>query len=264
MGLTIHYKLKANTPSIEEARKLLNTLRKYALKLPFKEVGNIVEFEGEECDFNANKNDEYRWLKIQSQQTVGFKQPYGDIPIRVTPLYIIAFTIWPGDGCEEANFGLCLYPETTEVKGTKILTNIDKGFYWKSFCKTQYASSPECGGIKNILQCHLAIIRLLDHANTIDILDSVNDESGYWEKRDLEALINEIGAWNEFIAGFVGMLKDAVSKHGKGLTVESEIAKYSNFEHLEAKFAQKNPEQFDKMRKTAQHLVLLMRDIPNK
>lgn len=258
MGLTIHYEFRLNTLLLKDVRKVLKELREHALTLPFKEVSEIVEFTDDECDhdFHGDNGNKYRWLKVQSQQYV----TEGSVSHDILPKHIIAFSTWPGEGCEEANFGLCLYPETIERKERKITTNIGRGFYWKSFCKTQYASSSDCGGMRNFLRSHLAIIGLLDHADAIGILDSVTDEGGYWEKRDLKALGNEIGAWNEFIAGFGGRLKDTLSKNGKGLTIESEIAKYANFEHLEAKFTQKNPELSDNMGKTVQHIAMLLNE----
>ena len=36
------------------------------------------------------------------------------------------------------------------------------GWHWSSFCKTQYASDPRCGGVANFLRCHISIITLLD------------------------------------------------------------------------------------------------------
>lgn len=44
------------------------------------------------------------------------------------------------------------------------------------------------------------------------------------------------------------------------LTIESKIAKYANFEHLEAKIEQKNPALLDKMGKTVQHIAMLMHE----
>ena len=35
------------------------------------------------------------------------------IHYRVKPKHVIAFTTDPGEGCEQANFGLCLYPATS-------------------------------------------------------------------------------------------------------------------------------------------------------
>ena len=50
MGLTVHYELQSTSDSPKKARQLLEQLRQKALDLPFKEVGEIVEFSGEGTD----------------------------------------------------------------------------------------------------------------------------------------------------------------------------------------------------------------------
>jgi hypothetical protein len=230
MGLTIHYKLQSNTGSAKQARQLLEQLRQRALDLPFKEVGEIVELDGETADFDKqDKDDPNRWLLIQAGQYVVRDGRH----YRITPTQVIAFSTYPGEGCEEANFGLAVYPKTIEVDGKKVRTNLGN-WSWGSFCKTQYASNPEVGGVENFLRCHLAVVKLLDAAAEIGILKEVSDEGDYWQKRDLKALAAEVGDWNSLIAGWAGRLKDSF---GDGLV--SEIAKFPNFEHLEAQAEKK-------------------------
>ena len=95
------------------------------------------------------------------------------------------------------------------------------------FCKTQYASQH---GMDHFVRCHLSVIRMLDHAKELGILGSVSDEGDYWEKRDVKALVQEVGDWNEQIAGLVGQMKDLL-----GGGVEAPITQYPDFEHLEAR-----------------------------
>jgi hypothetical protein len=227
MGLTIHYALQSDTRSVPKARKLIEQLRQRALDLPFQSVGDLVELGETDCDFTAcEQDDPNRWLLIQAGRYV----EHDNIHYTVTPKHVIAFSAWPGDGCEEANCGLCLYPGTIETReGKRIRTGL-KGWSWNSFCKTQYASNRDCGGVENFLKCHLVVIRLLDCAKEIGLLGEVSDEGEYWETRDVKALASEVGEWNTMIAGFAGELKDLL---GDG--VKSEIAKYPDFEQLEAK-----------------------------
>ena len=227
MGLTIHYKLQSDTRSVPKARRVIEQLRQRALDLPFKEVGDLVELGGTECDFdNREQDDPHRWMLVQSGQYI----EHGDTHYTVIPKHVIVFSTSPGDGCEQANFGLCLYPRTIETRdGRRIRTGL-KGWSWQSFCKTQYSSNQECGGMENFLRCHLSIIKLLGCANEIDILGEVSDEGGFWEKRDVEALAREVGEWNVMIAGFTGQLREWF-----GDELESEITKFPDFEHLEAK-----------------------------
>jgi hypothetical protein len=103
MGLTIHYGLKH---SGNDAAALVAKLRQRALDLPFTEVGEIVDLGGAACDFDQrDRDDPNRWLLIQAGRYVDDPlnngRSYGLAPTRV-----IAFSTWPGEGCEAANFGL--------------------------------------------------------------------------------------------------------------------------------------------------------------
>jgi len=234
MGLTIHYRLQSHTRSAKKARQLVEQLRQKTLDLPFKEVSEVIDVSGDEADFNKSDRDHpTRWLLIQAESHV----PQGNVCYPVKPKRVIAFSTWPGEGSEQANFGLAIYPGFIEVEDMsrwpyqkrRIRTGLAP-WSWGSFCKTQYASNPDCGGVENFLRCHLSVVKLLDHAKELGMLKEVFDEGNYWEKRDVKALAQEVGEWNSMIAGWAGRLKDVM-----GPAVESEIAKYPDFEHLEAK-----------------------------
>ena len=97
----------------------------------------------------------------------------------------------------------------------------------------------------NFLQCHLTVIAMLDKAKELGCLAEVNDEGDFWQKRDLKALVQEIGSWNEMIAAFGGKLKDLL---GDGpLGVQSAITQYQNFEQLEAAGQDKLPPGYQKL-----------------
>jgi hypothetical protein len=224
MGLTIHYKL-THAGNETSARNLIGQLHSAAQDLPFKELQDIVDLQGDACKFdNYDKESPLRWLLIQADQTLKLDEhTYLGVP----PTRILAFETWPGEGCEAANFGLCQYPATIEHHGKQIRTK-PSGWRWSSFCKTQYASDPSCGGVENFLRCHLLVIALLDKAKELGVLESVSDEGDFWEKRDIKALVEEIGSWNNMIAAFAGKLRDAL---GDG--VQSPITEFKNFEQLE-------------------------------
>ncbi|MGE0535171.1 MAG: hypothetical protein AB7O68_09360 [Pirellulales bacterium] len=230
MGLTIHYSLQSDAGTPCEARAIITKLRQRAVDLRFQHVSELIE-ENSECTPEAmDRDDPKRWMLVQAQRVVKYEGEY----FRVSPERVIAFHSLPGNGCEEACFGLALYPATTSSIGAihshrPMRTGIN-GWSWSSFCKTQYSSNPSDGGIEHFLRCHLSVIMLLDFAREVCILKSVQDESGYWERRDVEALVKKVGAWNSMIAGWAGRLKDAL-----GSGVVTEIGKFSNFEHLEAK-----------------------------
>jgi hypothetical protein len=65
-GLTIHYQL-ATTGDQAHASKVIQELHQAALDLPFQHVGEIVEFQGDECDWKQRADDDpSRWLLIQA------------------------------------------------------------------------------------------------------------------------------------------------------------------------------------------------------
>jgi hypothetical protein len=187
MGLTIQYSLQSSTTSIDEARKLIEQLRQRALDLSFQQVGEILDLAGDACDYKKDRDQPHRWLLIQANQPV----ERDDYTYDVAPTRLVAFSTSPGEGSEPANFGLCRYPRTVPAypqHGVKqIATGLPAGWFWRSFCKTQYASNPAIGDIEHFLRCHLSVIRLLDEANQLRMLDAVFDEGGYWEKRDVQA-----------------------------------------------------------------------------
>lgn len=225
MGLTIHYNFQLDGGDEARARAAVEQLRAKALDVPFKEVGEIVERTGESADFeNLGRDDPNTWLLVQASRFL----ERGNTFYRVSPRQVIAFATQPVDGSEPANFGLATYPETIDVDGEEISTEVE-GWCWSSFCKTQYASNPNVGGVANFLRGHLAIVTLLDSARELGLLREVGDEGGYWEKRDVQALADQVGSWNTAIAGLTGRLKDIL-----GGAAEAPITKYPNFEHLEA------------------------------
>jgi hypothetical protein len=243
MGLTIHYKLTTDLIRPKDVRQLVETMRQHALNMPFKEVGDVKLFEGEETGWN--KDDPDHWLKIQA---TGHIENGGSI-YTVPAQRIIAFSTWPGEGCEEANFGFCRYPSYFHATpGGKRLATKLKGWRWSSFCKTQYASDPKCGGVENFLRCHLCVVKMLDFIKATGLVSvEVIDESDYWDKRDLETLVKEVGEWNVQIAGLVNLIRTAAGTDGK--SIEAPITNFPNFEHLEAKGLERLAELRRKLKK---------------
>ena len=120
-----------------------------------------------------------------------------------------------------------MLPEDDRVRNWNAPDRPD-GWSWQSFCKTQYASNPDDGGIANFVRCHVTVVRLLDHAKAMGILETVNDESHFWEHRDVKALVETVGQWNRQVAGLVGQYKDESAASSRA------DRRYPNFEHLEA------------------------------
>ncbi|MGI8979062.1 MAG: hypothetical protein ACR2FY_07540 [Pirellulaceae bacterium] len=225
MGLTLHFTLKAPAAtSAMEARCLIEKLQATAKELPFRLVTEVFELTGDACEFEHGRRDVPITLLLHGSRYL--KQGEEDW-ISVTPTHLIGFFVAVGEGCEPADFGLALYPEfVTAPDGERMETGLT-GWSWQSFCKTQYASNPKAGGQENFLRCHLNLIKMLDAAQSLGIVEKVQDEGEYWESRDLTQLCERLKVYNTLIAGFAGELKDRMK-------VEAPITSFPNFEHLEA------------------------------
>ena len=149
------------------------------------------------------------------------------------------------------------FAETRKVK-TRLT-----GWRWSSFCKTQYASDPRCGGVANFLRCHISVVTLLDRiAELPTVKVEVDDEGKYgrshysddwreayeagrkptysWHdgKYDPKALAEEVGEWNSMIAAQMGALGDMLEASGSDLEGCSPIQGFPDFEHLEFRGSQ--------------------------
>ena len=252
MGLTIQYSINSTARSPKQGRELVEKMRQLALDLPFEEVGDVVELDNpdyETCE------ESHRWLAIQSQEHIRYPwKP--NTSTSVTPTKLFAVSLWPGEGCEEMNIGLCSYPREVRIDHRTIKTQLP-GFRWSSFCKTQYASNPECGGVPNFLRCHISSITLLERiAELPRVSVEIDDEGKYgpshysddyrkaraagreptyvWHtgKYNVKALVEEIGEWNQMVAALGGALKDTLASTGMSV-LESPITSFPDFEQLE-------------------------------
>jgi len=146
------------------------------------------------------------------------------------------------------------YPEEERFQEHRVVkTRLGARWCYSAFCKTQYASDPRCGGLANFIKSHLCVVHLLDRiAQLPTVRVEMNDEGQYGRSRytddpsadqpvstwhegkyDVNALVEEVGKWNEMIAAGFGALRDALK--AQGFTGEASIAGFPNFEHLEFK-----------------------------
>ena len=75
----------------------------------------------------------------------------------------------------------------------------------------------------------MSLVELLDAAAEMGFQTRIVDECDYVTHRDLARLRQEVGEWNELIAGLAGELKDGLTS-----SVDAPITAFPNFEHLEA------------------------------
>jgi hypothetical protein len=118
VGLTIHWSMRLDpqVTGAREVRALMERLRQHALDLPFERVSHLAEFKGKDCNFENHKarhpDDPWRWMKIQASGNLQLDEhTWQALP----PWRIVGFHTWPGEGCEPADFGLCLYPKAVAL-----------------------------------------------------------------------------------------------------------------------------------------------------
>ncbi len=126
------------------------------------------------------------------------------------------FQVGVGADCEPLWLGLCRYDQ--------------RGWRLKSFCKTQYAS---LHGWEHFRRCHTAVIDLLAGARELGFSVKISDEGGYWPRRDVNALRQNVDEMNAAVAATAGVLKDLAGEHD-GTPVQSPILAHPQFERLEA------------------------------
>jgi hypothetical protein len=226
MGLTIHWRLASTARTAKAVRAKITALRQACLDLPFAEVSEIVALDEAAIKAAlADRQSPHRWMVIQSASYVDLG---GGRSLTVYPNELFGLSTWPGEDCEEANFAIVRYPATVEYHEGTLVKSALRGWRGRSFCKTQYASRVS---VPHFLACHLAVIAALDAAKALGLVESVTDESHYWEKRDVKALGSAVGEWNTMIAAFAGAMKDAAASDGG--TIEAPITAFADFERLE-------------------------------
>ena len=237
MGLTIHYELRAPAGETEFiARERLAALRARALELPFRGVSELVQYS--ETDLTGPwpmkglafpRLEDVVYAAARSERADIYRQGSAiaeddctrlDVPLAF-PIYAVGFAVAPGPGSEPAAFGLA----TLRPPGTL-------GWSWHSFCKTQYAS---VHGDENLLRCHQSLIALLDSARMLGVEVSVHDETGYWDSRDSDQLLERVADMNRIVARFGGAFVDHVRDAGvDSRQVEGAIFEHPDFERLES------------------------------
>jgi hypothetical protein len=141
----------------------------------------------------------------------------------------------------------------SERKERRTIRTRLSGWRGQSFCKTQYASDPTCGGVANFLRCHVSLVTLLERIGILPtIAVDIEDEGHYgpstysddWREaraanrqptyvwhpatHGIPTLLRELGDYNAMIAAFAGAMKDAC-----GDSFQSPILQFQDFESLE-------------------------------
>ena len=102
---------------------------------------------------------------------------------------------------------------------------------WGATCQTQHAHDPRLGGWANFVNAHLSVLAILEKMRSLGFRVRVDDEGGYWKGRNLGRLAKRMNEQNAFLAGVLGLMKDAASRDGAEL--RSAMDGRPDFEQLE-------------------------------
>jgi hypothetical protein len=235
MGLTVHFSF-STAVGPDAARDLVSQLLDYARELDFDRICDLREIRLNEPD-NARRDEQLLSRHFRGWHYLFRSAPNGENEcLSIAPLHVVQFMA-SIQGSEPVIIGLASHPPVVErerLGETEIIeTGLAGRYTWQWFCKTQYAGLPQNGGPANFRRAHLELIKLLDKANELGILASVNDEGGYWEDRDEEALMKNVGQYDRIIAAFAGRLKDQFGDDDPD-AIRAPIIEHPAFEHLEA------------------------------
>jgi hypothetical protein len=225
MPLDIYWRIESKT----QAKTLIKKLRQRALDLPFLAVSEVVRLVGEETRI-TDVDDPWHCLKLVAQDWLWDED--GD-PWLCPPDEIVGFQIEVAPGSDSAEFYFASYPAGLLTETGIWLPTTRTTWSGAAQCDVQFASHPRCGGAASFVRAHSALCRLLDYAKELGILANVNDETGFFDHRDVAALVKRVDQCNALTAAVAGAFKDA------GRRSSSPILTFPNYEHLEAKGLEK-------------------------
>ena len=222
MGLTIGYKISTNiTP--EALIESLQTIRSACMDLPFEEVGEVkrIQITQDIIDTWGELQTKYSWpnnteknlafrdaemkrLGVSTWEMIEYTCGHWE------PGEIISLNLWPGQGCESANFIF------VKVKS-------DADYKCHSFCKTQFS--------ENFVTHHLLVIKILDMFKEMGFDIEVNDEGEFWETRDLRKLAKNINEYTDLLSSLFKICQS--QEKICGTSVKSPIETCKNYMKVE-------------------------------
>ena len=221
MGLHLCYRLTLpGDTSVDDVRTKLHALRTFASTVGFEKIYGPTEYTIDEL----LALDDREFVKIIVSTLCGDLPDFYGVPS--TESCIFAFVVAPGAECEPAFFGFVGPGSRSSIGGPD--DDLHPGeWFWSGACKTQYASMVSD---EHLIRCHLGLVRVLEHAATLGISVTVEDETGYWEHRSTEKLIEAVRDMNRIIARFAGAMSDQL---GEEHHIDAPNFDHPEFEHLE-------------------------------
>jgi hypothetical protein len=221
MGLTIHYRLTLpGRTTIDQVRAKLDALREFANTVGFERVLGPSEYTSDEiADPHTREIVAIIGSGLCSEPPDFYGVLSGD------PC-VVAFLVVPGRECEPAVFAF-MAPGARDRTEDSQLDLHPGDWFWMACCKTQYASLVSD---EHFLKCHIGLVRVLEHAASLGIAVSVDDESGYWDHRSPARLLDSVRDMNRLIARFAGAVSDQLGDQHR---IQAPIFDHPEFEHLE-------------------------------
>jgi hypothetical protein len=221
MGLHLCYRLTLpGHTTADEVRVTLGALQQFATTVGFDKVLGPTEYTSEEIA-EAGPHD---FVTIVASILCAEPPDFYGTPSGEPCAF--AFVILPGKECEAAIFGFIAPGARSDAGGSD--DDLHPGeWFWSGACKTQYASLVSD---EHLVKCHLGLVRVLEHASTLGIAVTVDDETGYWEHRSTDQLLDAVRDMNGLVARFAGAVHDQLGAEHR---VEAPIFDHPDFEHLE-------------------------------
>jgi hypothetical protein len=222
LGLAISCYFRLRNAPLQEAREKIKALHAHTAALDPEEISELVELDGPDCNFNGS-SDPYSEYKHCAMLEEELHRSISTREFNIGCTHLLGFTVVHGKGCSFIAYGLATHSKALDEPSD---------WHWYTFCKTQYASNPEYGGIQNFINSHLSVLSTMRKGQELGIISKIHDESGYLEHQDLERLAQTVSSNNALIAAAMGQIKDGAQ--GTGYALKAPILQFKNFERLEA------------------------------
>lgn len=175
----------------------------------FLSLTEIVSFSGNQCA--VEENEPYEGLKVRARHTLMIGP---DRALSIEPDALTGFCGLLPNGSHFC-IGLAVYPEIIVLpSGDIVATGLAGKAFWQGFVQTIRVG--QCGDTPKVCACpipgncpsacvrsHQIVIKILDQAKSLGILQDILDPAMYWEIRDEARLTRAIQRSKGFIVEHV-------------------------------------------------------------
>lgn len=243
MGLTIHFSLRSAKRNISAVRGQLCDAAHHAQRLPLESVGLATSIDEAVIQKTVAGASPMAFRQQQHKTTAealiaiytgSIRREQPKIYQEFFPLGLAWVKIDTLPGCEDFELALAQCPAKVAVeyerqstdprfrhrrwakeRATKTIPTGLGAWSGSGFCKTGYAANDHYGGLVNFLTCHLAVIKVLEECQRSGLAVDVDDESGFWDTRDLVQLAIYVAAEHEQLTqGMLKQLRNRFTRYG--------------------------------------------------